>query len=90
MTAAASLDGEPIFSVALNNAMKTTPPELTVTSKLLLLSSSVGSVQVVECFVWCTEVRELQLKLIDSISIIETLASLSQRFASGSWSKGSE
>uniref|UniRef100_A0A0A9BLU8 Uncharacterized protein n=1 Tax=Arundo donax TaxID=35708 RepID=A0A0A9BLU8_ARUDO len=31
MTAAASLDGESLFSVALNNAMKTTPPEFTVT-----------------------------------------------------------
>lgn len=31
MTAAASLDGGLLFSIALNNAMKTTPPEFTVT-----------------------------------------------------------
>jgi hypothetical protein len=31
MTAAASLDGGSLFSFSLNNAMKTTPPEFTVT-----------------------------------------------------------
>ena len=59
------------------------------TSKLLLTSSSDGSVLVAVCFVWCSEVRELQLKLLDSISIMETLPSLSQRIPSGTWSQGS-
>jgi hypothetical protein len=31
MTAAVSLDGRSTFSIALNNAIKTTPPEFTVT-----------------------------------------------------------
>jgi hypothetical protein len=59
------------------------------TSKLLLMSSSDGSVLVAVCFVWCSEVREVQLKSLDSISIMETLPSLSQRIPSGTWSQGS-
>jgi len=59
------------------------------TSKLLLMSSSEVSILVAVCLVWCSEVRELQLKLLDSISIMETLPSLSQRLASGTWPQGS-
>jgi len=52
------------------------------------MSSSDVSILVVVCLVWCSEVRELQLKLLDSISIMETLPSLSQRLASGTWPQG--
>ena len=49
------------------------------------MSSSEVSILVAVCLVWCSEVRELQLKLLDSISIMETLPSLSQRLTSGTW-----